>query len=100
MAAVAPDESRAGVKSIHDGELDPVDLDGAALVGPRYLTDVRALVAQPALHLDQRDDLRREPLRDLDLAAAGIGVAMGDGDDAGPRRLLLVFGAFRLVEPP
>ena len=87
------------MERVHDREADPVELDRSAFVGAGDLAHVCALVAQPALQLDERHDLGRELLRDLDGAADMVGMAMGDGDDVGPFRFLLVLGALRVVEP-
>ena len=87
------------MERVHEGELDPFDVDRAALVGARHLADFGALIAEPPLQLDEGDDLRRELLRDLDGAADVVGMTVGDGDDVGPLWLLLIVRAFRVLEP-
>src|SRR5205814_1631224 len=62
------------------------------------VTDGRALLAEPALQLDLRDDLGREALRELDGLADVVAVAVGDRDDVDPLRLLLALRALRVRE--
>ena len=81
------------MERVRERELDAVDVDRAALVGPRKLRLVDALLAEPAAQLDEGDDRAAVLAREVDRVADMVAVAVRDGDHVDPLGLQLALRA-------
>src|SRR4051794_25120311 len=96
LSCVRAVRRRARVECIDEGELDAVDIDGAALVEADALGVVDALPAEPAGELDLCEDGRTVLLRDRDGVADVVAVPVRQRDHVRAFRRLLAFRAFRV----
>jgi hypothetical protein len=83
------------VEGVHERELDAGGLDRAALVRA-HVRHLDALLAEPVVQLQQRDDLGRELLAECDRVADVVAVPVREGDHVHALGLELRLGTLRV----